>query len=233
MSECADFRFALERALGSSRGALARLEQHEHVRSCAACRTELRREARLDALLEIQPAPAIPPALAQRILARLEGERSPVGSSALPERAGREDAELDDTELDELLGRLPRPRVPAGLAERVLEGVKEAREPRRARSAWRVWSLGIAAGLLVGLGFWYWNASRPEAPRVDLALGSNADLEADEELLTYAVERWELLQDEDLDLWLASLDPVDELLIEYAADETWLDDGAHEERKGD
>src|SRR6185503_16018180 len=101
------------------------------------------------------------------------------------------------------------------------------------RSSRRSWVWGLAAGLLVGLGFWGWTMARAAAPRVDLAQGTGAELEADEELLTYAVERWELLQDEDLDLWLASLDPVDELLIEYAADETWLDDGAHEARKGE
>ncbi|NOT30906.1 MAG: hypothetical protein HOP15_10710, partial [Planctomycetes bacterium] len=48
------------------------------------------------------------------------------------------------------------------------------------------------------------------------------DLETDEELLAYTVERWELVHDEDLDVWLASLDPVDELLLEY--DESLLQD---------
>ena len=230
MSACAPFRVELERALAGPRGALARLAQYDHARTCAACRTELRREGGLEVLLEYPPAPEIPPGLARRVLAGLARERSPAACTRLPEHGA-----LGDGELDELLGRLPAPRVPSGLAERVLQGVAEAREPRRAKSGRRSWWLGVAAGLLVGLGFWGWSVFRPAAPRVDLALGTGAELEADEELLTYAVERWELLQDEDLDLWLASLDPVDELLIEYAVDETWLDDGAHEAsaRKGE
>ncbi len=142
---------------------------------------------------------------------------------------------LENAELENVLGRLPAPLVPAGLAGRVLQGLAEAREPRRAKSARRVWLLRAAAAFFVGLAFWAWTVLRPVAPRVDLAQGTAAELEADEELLAYAVERWELLQDEDLDLWLASLDPVDELLIEFAADETWLDDGSHEAsaRKGE
>jgi hypothetical protein len=226
---CAPFRVELERALAGSRGALARLGQHEHARACAACRAELRRERGLEVVLERLPESEIPPALARRVLARLAGEHG-TGCAGLPEHGV-----LEDGELDELLVRLPTPRAPAGLTARVLQGVAEARELRRVKSVRRSWWWSVAAGLLVGLGFWGWSVFRPAAPRVDLALGTGAELEADEELLTYAVERWELLQDEDLDLWLASLDPVDELLIEYAADETWLDDGAHEApvRKGE
>lgn len=143
-------------------------------------------------------------------------------------------APFEDSELEELLGELPAPRVPNGLAARVLAGLAPAREARRPRSVPRAWLWSAAAALFVALALWGWYGLRPAARRVELAQGMGAELEADEELLAYAVERWELLQDEDLDLWLAGLDPVDELLIEYAADEAWLDDGPHgTEAQGD
>lgn len=231
MSACVHFRVELERALASSPGALAPLARHAHARSCAECRAELAREGALEALLARLPAPEAPPALAQRVLECLADER--VG--AVPPAAHPGHGAQEETELDELLARLPVPRAPVGLAGRVLKRVAPARVPARPGSARRAWLLLAAAVLLGGLTTWAWSMLRPAAPRVDLAQGTDAELEAEEELLAYAVERWELLQDEDLDLWLASLDPVDELLIEFAADETWLDDGTHEapERVGD
>jgi hypothetical protein len=51
-----------------------------------------------------------------------------------------------------------------------------------------------------------------------------AALEADAELLAYVAERWELLHDADLDVWLASLAPLDELLVEYADAGLWSDE---------
>src|SRR5262249_53591163 len=81
--------------------------------------------------------------------------------------------------------------------------------------------LVAAAVILAGLTTWI--LFRPAARRIETVQAP--DLESDEELLTYTVEHWELLHDDDLDVWLASLDPTEELLIEYADGATWLDDG--------
>jgi hypothetical protein len=218
MNGCAPFRVELERALAGAPGALARLARHEHARACAACRAELSRD--LDGLLERLPAPAAPPALAREVLARLADERAPAVARAVSPSDG-----LDPGDLESLLGQVPAPRVPAGLAARVLEGLAPERAEPRRRLARRGW-LASAAAVAASLALWGWSVLRSPARNVELAQGTGADLEADEELLIYAVERWELLQDEDLDLWLASLDPVDELLIEYADGEPWLDDGS-------
>ena len=48
--------------------------------------------------------------------------------------------------------------------------------------------------------------------------GGALELEQDDELVAYALERWELLHDDDLDLWLASLDPDAQVLMEYSGD---------------
>jgi hypothetical protein len=73
-----------------------------------------------------------------------------------------------------------------------------------------------------------WWGRRPEPvapPDPELA---RVVLEGDEELLEYAVENWELLHDEDLDLWLASLAPLDELLIELADEPSWIETAPEE-----
>ena len=228
MNRCAPFRAELERALAGRAGALARLASHEHARACPACRTEVSRERALDGLLERLTAPMAPPALAREVLARLAGARAPAAGEAAAQPCGPEAGDLEC-----LLGHLPAPRVPSGLAARVLQGLALEREAYRPRSSRRRWLVSAAAALVAALTLWGWSVLRPRAPSVELAQGTGGELEADEDLLAYAVERWELLQDEDLDLWLASLDPVDELLIEYAADETWLDDGTRGTKEGD
>jgi hypothetical protein len=91
----------------------------------------------------------------------------------------------------------------------------------RARRRLRLRSLVLAAGLLFFLGLLAWSARR--GPADERLVGERAGetrggpevdrADAEEDLLVYALERWELLQDGDLDVWLASLDPVDELLL--------------------
>jgi hypothetical protein len=202
---CARFRAELEEALARGRERLARLASDEHARACARCRALWTNELGLERVLARVPAPEAPPGLARRVLAGLAAERHDPAAGL---GAGRAD------ELEELLASLPAPAAPAGLAGRVLAGLAPERAPRRVR---RPWLLPCAAGLLAGLTFWAWTLRRPEPARLELVLEPVPDSEllADEELLAYAVERWELLHDEDLDVWLASLDPVDELLLEY------------------
>lgn len=205
-SACESFRVELEGASSGGGRALARLVAEPHARQCAACRAALAREQALERLLDGVPSPAVPPALARRVLAALAPER--LAAPALEER-----------ELDELLESVPAPRVPPDLPARVLAGLAPERVVRRRRARW-AWL--VAAGLLIAASLWAVRSRAPEpaqAPLVDAE-----DLEGDEELLAYACERWEELHDEDLDVWLASLDPLDELLLEYAEED--LPEGA-------
>jgi hypothetical protein len=205
---CAEFRNALEAALAGPELRRAALAQDPHLAACASCRAELAREQRLERALAAVPAVAVPPALARRLLARLAPERG---------------AATGD-ELDELLARVPPPRVPAGLAGTVLANLAPERaRPHRGGWSSQAWLLAAAAGLVLGWLLLVRRAAPEEIRPEELA---RAALEADEELLAYALERWELLHDEDLDLWLASLDPVDELLMEVAGEEPWLDAAA-------
>jgi hypothetical protein len=226
-ARCEEFRAELEAALAGASGALARLASQAHAGECPACRAELARELALDALLDRAPAPAAPSSLARRVLAALAPQRS----TPLP----------DDGELDELLARVPAPRAPAALSRRVLHALAPVRAPRGRRSDWRPgrrpgrrqWLVAAAAMLLGWLALWIWVARRPAEERpglVDVPEEPEA-LEADEELVLYTVERWELLNDADLDLWLASLDPLDELFIEYTDGETLLEEGPARARK--
>jgi len=215
---CAEFRIALEAALAGPARRRETLAADPHLASCASCRAELAREQRLERALAALPEVPAPPALARRLLARLAPERATGGG------------ELD--ELDELLARVPQPRVPPGLAGTVLAGLapERARAHRRGwsgRGGWssQAWLLAAAAGLVLGWLLLVRRAAPDEIRQEELARAALA-LEADEELLAYALERWELLHDEDLDLWLASLDPVDELLMEVAGEEPWLDAAA-------
>jgi hypothetical protein len=218
---CDAFRSALHDAAGGSRGALARLvpEGHgAHGAACAACRAALARETALERVLARVPRPVEPPELAARVLTRLA-----------PERARRHAGGAEEDELEALLERLPAPAVPVGLSSRVLAGLAVERAPRiQADPRRRLRLLGVAAALALALGAWAWSVrARPDDVGLPLAPEAElAALEADAELLAYAAERWELLNDADLDVWLASLDPLDELLVEYADAGVWPDEGA-------
>ena len=104
--------------------------------------------------------------------------------------------------------------MPPGLSTRVLAGLAPARAARPRR---RSWAWLVAAGVVLAAGLWSWRhrAAIPPAAPAAPDVVETEDLEGDDELLAYAFERWEELHDEDLDLWLASLDPLDELTLEY------------------
>jgi hypothetical protein len=203
---CADFRAELEEALAGPEQRRAALARHAHVATCASCRSELVREERLERLLAHAPTPEAPRELATNLLRRLEPTRGPAGDPG--------------DELDEYLARVPAPIVPKELADRILTSLAPARRPRRAWAG-RLVLLALAAAVLLA---WILVArrARPEEIRAELARAA-VELEADEELLVYALERWELLHEDDLDLWLASLDPLDECLMEVADEALWLD----------
>jgi len=198
-SPCDVFRAELERLVAASDAGLEALGRSEHALACAACRSAWSAELGLERLLVAVPPPAVPVGLAARVLAGLERRRA-------------------DAALDALLEQVPPPAVPPGLARRVLAGVAPARRPRRRLGVW----LAAAAVLLVGLALWTWRTVPVPVESLELAAG---ELEADPDLIAYAVEQWEVLHDEDIDVWLASLDPLDELLLEVAADgELWPED---------
>ena len=201
-SDCTEFRAALEEALAGPEQRRVQLSRHPHPARCAICRAELEREQKLERALDAVPVPKMPPDLVHGLQARLETMR------------GAPD------ELDGLLARVPAPRVPPQLAETVLDRLATERPARRRRLG-LVWLAAAAAAALLA---WAWLARRaePDEIREELARAAVV-LDADEELLVYALERWELLHDEDLDLWLASLDRVDQYLMEVAEGEPWLD----------
>src|SRR5262249_2992873 len=130
----------------------------------------------------------------------------------------------NEDELDELLDRVPAPRAPAGLAHRVLSALAPVRasaaRPRRRRLLF-----AAAAAAVPALSGWALLAAlRPARPPQENAALAEADL--DDELLAYTVENWDLLNDDDLDVWLASLDDDDQLLLQVVDDERWLDGDA-------
>lgn len=224
MTRCEEFRTELEAALAGASGALARLASHPHARECATCRAGHARELALDALLDRathEEGPlAVPPGLARAVLASVAPLRS------MPEPQ-------DERELDELLAAVPAPRAPAALSRRVLHALAPVRAPRRRRPGRSQWLVAAAAVVLAWLALWAWKSRAPEGVGPGLVDVPEVPdpLEADEELVLYAVERWELLDDADLDLWLASLDPLDELLIEYGGGETLLEEGPERARE--
>jgi len=274
MERCDDFRARLA-VLLSGRSAppdWTALSWHEHLLGCADCRALLEAEEALDVLLETLPEPRLPRALCERVLQRLTAEREgAAGLDRLLELArvappddlaervlhGLRDPRRRATEaerqraLDRLLDRPGEPRVPAGLAERVLEGLEPHRDrrslprtasggPRRMQPTPRPtlrWAAAAAVLLAAAFGI-RWAAQAPTADverDVELA-GAPRDAlpatappanpgveetdEPSEELLASLelLESWDLLMDDDVDAVLASLDPIDEMVL-YLDDE--------------
>ena len=187
----------------------------------------------LDALLELDRVDA-PPDLPLRTLAGL--------------RAARVEARLDT-----LLDSLPEPAPPRDLARGVLRGLEPERrttlraQPARRGRSWAPALLAAAAAVLAIVGAYvFWPAS-PEHRLGTLgedtlaALGTGESVEAtesalpepaapDEELLASLdlLEDWELLNGEDVDLLLATLEAPDELLLEDTDESPALDAPASE-----
>jgi predicted anti-sigma-YlaC factor YlaD len=235
-NDCRDFRERLAAALAGGAGT-TELGWHEHLLTCGDCRALLEDEEALEALLATLPEPVLPPDLAERVLARLavergaaldallELERTPELPDGLAGRvlAGLAAERTAPAALDDLLDLVPEPEVPVGLAERVLAGLEDERAP--VRPALRLlrdgapWLAALAAGILALV----WALTRGEAPARETRMAREGALEReleDEELLAALplLEDWELLMDEELDLLSGSLDEVDVLLLELAAD---------------
>lgn len=182
---CEEFRRTLGRALEQGEAA-PRLEGHEHLLTCRACRALLEGEAALDELLAAWPQVSLPLDLARRVLARLA-----------PARA--------DARLDALLDLVPAPQAPAHLARRVLESLaRERRAWRRSRSSPRRPVLVAAAVMVLLSG----------GALLFRYLGGDSSIEPELLEALDALENWDVVTSEDLDLLLAELDPVDWALLE-------------------
>jgi hypothetical protein len=182
----------------------------------------VRAERLLERLLERDPEPVAPAGLVERVRAglarhsRVEGDMH--ATHPVPE-----------SELELLLARAGAVEVPSGLAKSVLRGL--APERKRLRRPGRLLALAAAALILVYSGWAWWSARERFTPRaptlvveefdpLDIPLPpADAALEEDAELVAYALENWELLNDAEFEVWLASLDPLDQLLIENADEE--------------
>lgn len=223
MNACEVFLAELTEALAGAGGRLELLAAAPHARECASCARALRAERALERLLARVPAPEAPAGLAARVRAGLA--RVSAVPPAVPITYPQ-----SEPELDALLVRAGAVEVPPGLAKGVLRGL--APERARLRRPGRILALA-AAVLLLALGGWAWWTARerfgPRAPGpivveefdpLDIPLPpDDATLEDDAELVAYALENWELLNDAEFEVWLASLDPLDQLLIENADDE--------------
>ncbi|MBI5434849.1 MAG: hypothetical protein HZA52_18600 [Planctomycetes bacterium] len=246
-SECIAFRERLVAALEPrrGRGELDTLGWHEHLLSCAECRRVLAAEEALELLLDSLPEPKLPRELAVRVLARLKLRPAGDGLDALLERADPAiasptlarrvlagiAAERAEIALDRLLERVPAPEVPAELAVRTLSRLALARRRRTAFSGPRLWLTAAAAAVIVLGGAWSlraWlrgatpvdpqpiveNATPEQAPRIESLAAPSDELLASLSVL----ESWELLNSDNIDVMLSSLDASDELLLELSSE---------------
>lgn len=153
---CLEFRARLASALTARPApAASGLAWHEHLLFCADCRALLDAEEALDDLLKSLPRPKLPPALAQRVLVRLQptreeleldrllddalaaesdGMQAPPPGLAGAVLAGLRDArtqarhsQRDEAALDGLLAKVPPPQPPVGLAARVRSALAHER----------------------------------------------------------------------------------------------------------
>ena len=233
---CADFRERLAAALAGRPAPdptpeLRALAWHGHLATCASCSALLEAEQALEAVLASLPAPRLDAELARRVLARLERARAddqrletlleldrveaPPGGLAAGVLARLESAR-SDPRLDALLDAVPAPRAPAGLEARVL-----SRLARHRRRGWRrlaslppALRFAAAALVLASGALLLWRAGA--APQPPAPVAQIARPEPPPELLEALdlLESWELIASDDLDVLLASLDPLeDELLL--------------------
>lgn len=118
-TSCMEFRQQLEALLGGRPDPerLTVLGWHEHLLACGACREILEQEEALELLLASLPDPQLPPDLSRRLLRRLR-------------QAESEASDAKDGALESLLA-MDEVAIPTGLADRVREGVAQARREDR------------------------------------------------------------------------------------------------------
>ena len=232
-----------------------------HLLGCQACRDLLEAEQALEMLLASLPEPKLPAELASRVLERLKRERikapakaldldapldgapDPVMPKDLAARilkgvAPAREASFQASQLDRLLDKLPEPNAPADLTANILAGLREERrpEPLQLLRGPRLWVPLAAAGLIAAL----WISRSWEGLEVDPAKEQDKEphladvIELNDEMAEAfeVLDNWEHLEGGDLDLLLASIDEVDELLIEASEWELDSSDESEEEAGG-
>jgi hypothetical protein len=240
MSTCREFREELAHALeGRPRPSrLVPLSWDEHLLSCGACRGLLEAEHALEVLLASLPEPRLPEELAQRVLIRLRAERAPaadldtlleeapapVAPSDLSSRvlAGLESerrVRSAERRLDEWLDLVPEPVPPEGLAADVLDAVRAELGAVSARAVWLArLRLPLAAAGIAAAMWLFFGREEPAdvAPAVRSDGGVASTDELDDEMVAAfdVLDNWDHLNGEDVDLLLASIEELDELLFE-------------------
>lgn len=229
MNPCEAFRRDLEAALVGSED-LRALGWHEHLLGCGECKALMEKEEALELLLTSLPRPALPPALAQRVLVRLR-------AGSLDDLLGQDEVQVpadlsarvlaglssqqagsDPTErLEQLLDRAGEVAVPDGLAARVLQGLEVERVAGSRRAGFRLLHpsrLRVAAAALAAALAGVWVLGRgggPSGPEV-------AQAHPDDAVIAWlpALEYWDEVRALDpLDAQLVeNLDGVDALLLE-------------------
>ena len=261
MNSCREFRDNLELALrGLPQPArLVPLSWDEHLLGCQACRDLLDAEQALEMLLASLPEPKLPAELVSRVLDRLKRERAPVKALNLDELldgapdpvmpkdlaarilkgvAPARGSSLNDSELDLLLDKLPEPSAPAGLTASILAGLDEERRPQPLRllRGPRLWLPLAAAGLIAAL--WIsrskkeFDADPVKVPDTEPHIAEVIELNDEMAEAFEVLDNWEHLEGDDLDLLLASIDEVDELLIQASEWELDSNDASEEEAGG-
>jgi len=129
-----------------------------------------------------------------------------------------------EARLDRLLERVPAPAVPAGLSARMLAGLAHERRARPRTTGRRLGVLLVAAAIVFAVGVFFTLRRDGEPREHTTELARTPDHE-----LLYALdalENWELLTSEDVDLLLVGLDVADITLLELAAEEEEPTDGS-------
>ncbi len=230
------------------RDELEALGWQEHLLACGDCRGLLEAEQVLEELLASLPNPRLSPDSMQRLVERLRALRADDAAldnlldldraEPPPDLADRVLASMSERArapaarpLDEVLDAW-RVDAPAGLAERVLADLEPARGRVRSGAVlpWRRYAAAAAILVAAALAWRAFEAPITEGPGGDGTVAQNSgdprtgdpgdDLSADEELLANldVLEAWDVLLREDVDLLLASYDPVDEVLLDWEAD---------------
>ena len=153
-----------------------------------------------------------------------------------------------DERLDRVLDELPEPSVPEGLARRVREGLEQER--KRSTAPQTGFQLGAfraflaAAAIVVLFGVIVWSRRGQGAgDAVEIAQNNPEDRVEpgpseevpEEELLAVidALENWDLLTSDDVELLLASLDVADETLLQLDAETSEPTGGSLDSKNGE
>lgn len=211
------------------------LDWHGHLSGCSECRALLEAEEALDLLLAGVPRPELPPALVQRVLARLHAESLDQlleldrGSIEAPSVLA--DQIVTRARLESLLDRAGEIEVPDGLADRVLVELEAHRSmPRLRLLRGGLLRFAAAAVIVVVLGTVAWrmstnpfDSSQELAPRRETIAGTGSEVTTDDELLASLdlLDHFELVEELDplaLDV-LVYLDAADEIALGLGLDE--------------